>query len=274
MKNGILMTLAGAGMAVVAMSASSASAGLILNGTAGSGWQAFPGALNNYANDSRPYWDQRSMDGNNRNIGNYVSGTYGGSLPSNAAPSPAITPMWWSAGGASPSNSNVTMDNDLSLSLTGGTSVATTLRLEVAGRHAQNEIGWYDLSAPIGSEVFHTIFSGPATAVTSATFTPSTTFGLYLKSGGNVMFTQSARNRGGNAIDRETQHFAFFATDLTPGAESYLVGVEDLYRHQTGVEGIGDFNDVVFSMTAVPAPGAATLALIGLGLIGSRSRRK
>lgn len=274
MKNCTLMTVLGAGLAVAAFGASSASAGLLVSGSAGAGWQAFPGALNSYANAARPYWDQRSMDGTNRNIGNYVSGTYGGSLPSNAAPSPGITPVWWSAGGASPSTSTATMDNNIGLSITGGTNVATTLRLEVAGRHAQNEIGWYDLGAAIGSETLNPIFSGSTSAVSSTTFTPAAAFGLYLKSGSSVMFTQSARNRGGNAIDRETQHFAFFATSLTPGAESYLVGVEDLYRHQSGVEEIGDFNDVVFSMTAVPTPGTATLALIGLGLMGSRNRRK
>jgi len=255
---------------VMAAFPGTAAASLVVSGSPGAGWQAFPGGLNSYATATRPFWDQPSKDGGTRNIGNYLNGTYSGSQPSASASSPGITPSWW--GHTSTTDYAATMDTSLGFTLTGG-SVSSTLLLEVAGRANQNEIGWFNRADAVGSETLNVIFAGPATAVSSTVFAPSASFGLYLKSGGNVFFSESLRNRGGTALDRATQHFAVFASSLVSGSETYHIGTEDLLRSETGIENVGDYNDVVFSLAAIPTPGTSALALVGLALTASRRRR-
>lgn len=265
---------------VVAIVAGSASASLVVKGTGGS-WQAFPSSLNDYSNPNRAYWDQDTKDRagtiTNRNIGNYLNGSWTGALPSGAAASPMISPSWW--GKSSTPDFYASMDNGIGFDLSApSTSVASQLRLEVAGYAPANEIGWYSLADAAGAETLHTIISGPMSPIVTSDFIPSGEFGLYIKTGGNhVFFTESNRNRKVNgdalpAADRATQHFAIFAADLTLGAESYFVGVEDLPRSQAGVEVIGDYNDMVFRISAVPTPGA--MALLAMGGIAAGRRRR
>jgi len=265
---------------VLAIAAGSASASLVVKGTGGS-WQAFPSSLNDYSNPNRAYWDQDTKDRagtvTNRNIGNYLNGSWTGSLPSGAAASPMISPVWW--GKSSTPDFHASMDNGIGFDLSApSSSVASELRLEVAGYAPSNEIGWYSLADAAGAETLHTIISGPMSPIVSNSFVPTGEFGLYIKTGGGkVFFTESSRNRkvNGDALtanDRATQHFAIFAADLTLGAESYFVGVEDLPRSEAGIEIVGDYNDLVFRISAVPTPSA--IALLGLGgLVATRRRR-
>lgn len=259
-----------------------ASGDLVVQGSGGAGWQAFPGTLNNYNNAQRAYWDQDTKDqtGNpttNRNVGNYLNNTWTGALPGGSAPSPNITPSWW--GNASTPDFYASMDNNVGFAITNNaTQVSTTMRLELSGYSSSNVIGWYDLSDAVGSETLHVIYTGANAPTTSVVFTPSANFGLYIRTGGNhLFFSQSARNRadGGAALqasDLSTQHFAIFQRSATAGSESYIVGVEDLQRSQAGREVVGDYNDIIFTLTAVPTPGAT--ALLGLGgLLVSRRRR-
>jgi hypothetical protein len=259
--------------ALLAMTALSgtAAAGLLVSGSPGAGWQAFPGGVNSYSTATRPYWDQPSKDGGTRNIGNYLNGTYSGSQPSASAGSPLITPPWW--GHTSTTDYAATMDASLGFTVTGPGHVGSSLLMEVAGRANQNEIGWFNRNDAIGAETLHVVFAGPTSPVSSMVFTPSASFGLYLKSGNNVFFSESHRNRGGTALDRATQHFAVFASSLVSSSETYHIGAEDLLRSETGIENVGDYNDVVFSLTAIPTPGTSALALIGLTLTASRRRR-
>ncbi|GJQ29475.1 MAG: hypothetical protein HBSAPP03_13590 [Phycisphaerae bacterium] len=274
--------------AVMAGLASQANAGIDVVGSTGAGWAAFPATLNNYSNAARPYWDQRSMDSGNRNIGNYLNGSYTLPLPAGSAASPNITPVWWS-GAASPIVAGGPLNADPSVHFvtTGGaTAIATTMLLEVAGYHNYNEIGWYNIADAVGSEVLHPIYTG-STAPSAAvlTFTPSPAWGLYIRSHqgysgagqGLLFFTESNRNRANGpaalaADDRLTQHFAIFGVDRTPGNERYTIGVEDLPLRSTSIECYGDYNDVVLTITAVPAPGAA--ALLGLGGVALLRRRR
>lgn len=264
-------------LAGLSAAATTASADLLISGSAGSGWQPFPGALNNYSNAARPFWDQDTQDraGNvtNRNIGNYISGTWTGSLPAGTVPSPNLTPDWWGRP-ASPDFAS-TMDNDVSFTVTPPTTLLGSLmRLELAGRANVNELGWYSLADAVGSETLHPIFTGPQGAGTVGNFSPAAAFGLYLKSGNTFYFTQSARNRGDNIApaDLSTQHFAVFAVDLSAGAQSYIIGAEDLPRSGAGREIVGDYNDLVFTLSAIPTPGAAMV--LGLGGVAALRRRR
>lgn len=282
-----LMSMAGGAMAQGLVVRSTGPEGLTPN------WQTFPGGLNDYANANRPYWDQKSMDGGNRNIGNYLTGSYTPGLPGGAVASPGISPRWFGFAGADNVTAPTAARNAAGpwgfdqTGTVGG--VGARLMLEVAGLAAYNEIGWYDLSAAPGSETLNVIFRGSNAPPTSVTFAPSGNWGLYLRSFngfaensgyGNIYFTESNRSRrttstGSTPLDRNHQHFALFALDLTPGNQRYLVGAEDLPQGSTGIEGPGDYNDVVFTLgvgSNIPAPGAA--ALLGLaGVIGSRRRR-
>lgn len=262
-----------AAAALLSVLAGSASAQLTVTGSAGAGFQAFPSVLNNYGAAVRPYWDQKSMDGGNRNVGNYLSGTYTAPLPAGSSASPGITPRWW--GRTSTTDDVATMDTSLGFNLAGGGAVSSTLRLEVAGNASNNEIGWFNLGDAVGSEVLHPLFLGAASPTSSVQFTPSASFGLYLKaSASTVFFSQSARNRGGQAVDKTTQHFAVFGANLTPGSELYYIGAEDLTRGATGIEGVGDYNDVVITLGSglVPTPGAAGVLALG-GAAALRRRR-
>lgn len=261
--------------------AAPAMADLNVVGSSGASWQAFPGTLNNYSNAHRPFWDQDTMDRagsvTNRNIGNYLNNTYTGSLPGGAAPSPNITPAWW--GKSTSSGFRGSMDNNVGFALTApSTQVASTMRLEVAGYSPHNVIGWYDLNDPVGAENLNVIYNGAASAGAAVTFVPTVAFGLYIRTGGNqLFFSQSHRNRaiGGPGLDAEdltTQHFAIFQASGVAGAQSYVIGVEDLAVCNAGREVIGDYNDLVFTLTAVPSPSAA--ALIGLGGLAAGRRRR
>ncbi len=165
-----------------------------------------------------------------------------------------------------------------------GTTMVATLLTEVAGYAPYNEIGWYDTTAAPGSEVLNVIFSGSDAPVTNKTFTPSVNWGLYIRSHasypssatkGWLFFSESSRNRTvgftADAVPGQ-QHFAVFAQSLAAQGEKFVVGVEDLTINNSSIECLGDFNDSIFTLQVVPAPGAAALAGLG-GLVALRRRR-
>jgi hypothetical protein len=261
----------------IAALAGTASADLILNGSEAFNWQTFPSTITGGSNASasRPFWDNRSMDGSgSRNIGSYLSGTYTGGVSSSALPSPNIRPSWWGGPVAEgPSAGTSAMDNSLSFSASG--TVRSQLRLEVAGYASRNELGWYRLGSPLGEELLNPIFRGPDSAGASASFDVTGDFGLYLKNAtGQIFFTESFRNRTGSETDKQIQHFAIFGSSLLPGSQNYFIGVEDLARANTGIENVGDYNDMVFTISAIPAPASALLFGVGVAALGMRHRRE
>lgn len=267
-------------LAALAACSTAAFADLTLSGGGSAGWQAFPSALNNYSNPARAFWDQDTMDRagtvTNRNIGNYLHGSYTGGLPSGAAPSPGITPQWW---GNSASSFTGTMDANITFSMTGGTtSIGATLNLEVAGFRNANEFGWYSTADAPGTETLNAVFIGASNPPTYQEFTPTNSFGLYIRTGGgHVFFSESSRNRNISgaalaAADRTTQHFAIFASSLIPGDQQYRIGIEDLHLAGAGREVVGDYNDMVVTMSAIPSPGV--LGLLGLSTLATLRRRR
>lgn len=267
--------------------AAAAHADVTVVGTAGAGWQNFPGALNQYSNTARPFWDQRSLDTGNRNIGNYLNGSYTLPLPGGTSASPNISPRWWGAGTPGMiGGQTFTGDSNFRFAQTASTpSITTTMHLEVAGNNAFNEVGWYNTTDPKGAETLHPIYSGANVPILNGSFTPSAAWGLYIRSfpqhsgagQGLLFFSESMRNRANGPAalasdDLLVQHFALFGVNTTPGNERYYVGIEDLAQRSTGIEKWGDYNDVVMTIQAVPAPGAMVLAALG-GLLVARRRR-
>jgi hypothetical protein len=176
---------------------SHASADIIV-GNNGATWKSFPGTLNDYSNFNRPYWDQKSEDGVNKNIGNYLQGTLG------------ITPAWWGDSGGYTSNFN------LNYHFTHDTSAGATtgaLKIEIAGNAGTNVVGWYNVDNP--SEK-HVLWNGSASPSNNASvvFTPTDNYGFYIVGAEGTYYMDSSLNGGS---EKYYQHFATFATDLTPG---------------------------------------------------------
>ncbi|GIV16226.1 MAG: hypothetical protein KatS3mg022_1661 [Armatimonadota bacterium] len=235
-------------LVVAGVVALTVSAGATTNvvGSAGAGWQAWS-APNQ---DGNPYWDNTSQDGNQKNIGYFLSKT--GAFSSHPA-SPNITPPWWGYGDGSA---------DLNFHFNSNLSQAVKLYIEVAGYANINELGWYDVSNP---SVGGVIFPGPAGAGSTTVFSPSTNFGLYIKTaGGKKYYTQSMLNVGS---EQQHQHFALFQE----APSVYWIGIED--KPANSGEGFGgDYNDMVIRMAVVPEP--ATMSLFALGLLPLLRRRK
>lgn len=228
----------------------SASATTIV-GSSGAGWQAWS-APNE---DGNPYWDNTSSDGSKKNIGYFLSKT--GGFSSHPA-SPNLTLPWWGFG--APASGAATAD--LNFHFQSSLSQTVKLVVEVAGFAPINELWWYDVSNPsVGGQ----IFPGPAGAGSTALFTPSLNFGLYLKTSGGVKYyTQSMLNP---VAERDHQHFAVFKE--APGV--YWIGIEDKPKN-TGEGFGGDYNDMVIRMAVIPEP--ATMSLFALGLLPLLRRRK
>jgi len=108
--------------------------------------------------------------------------------------------------------------------------------------------------------------------VQEGALTASGTYGFYATvcySAGNCeTYTTGNGNFGNVSGAAAWNHFALF--QLASG--SYVLGFEDANGMFT--EGIGDFNDVVVELQAVPEPG--TIAIMGLGLaaLGFLGRRR
>lgn len=277
--------------AALGAAAAAASANSVVGTTLGSnvpGWRAFPGSLNNYDNPNRPYWDQRSLDGSNKNIGNYVNGSYVPPAPN--VPGPGTPLPWW---GYSSLANNVVQplsNEDSSWYFSGANSLPnqqqSSLLCEVASLRNFNEVGWYNTADAPGHETLHVIYRGGDNPLFNTAFTPTGNWGLYLRSWKNFgedsgkglyYFSQAGRNRATGFTESSVpemthnrQHFALFALDLTPGREAYLVGSEDLPGNTT--ECGGDYNDVVFKLRTVPEP-ASLLLLAGGALLSALRRR-
>ena len=195
---------------VLAVSAGGAFADTVV-GTAGNTWQTFPATLNT-SDTNRPFWDQGSMDGTNRNIGDLLkSGTITGA---------AATPDWWGNNGPWSSNFDPSFSFDRTASSSNG-----LLKLELAGHANVNAVGWYDTTKPA---VLHQLWAGSASSTADAAivFSPTASYGFYIVGTNGTFYTEASLNSA--ATETSYQHFALFADSLTPGNESYWIGVEDM----------------------------------------------
>ena len=210
------------------------------------GWQSWTSS--NLDQDGKPYWDNGSWDGANKNIGYCLTGSCG--MPD----APGAIPFWGAsndAGGGYDPNFFFVRDSSLS---------NAALMIEIAGFASGNIFGWFETNVD-GTKVIgqgQPIFYGANDQGDTAQFAPTPYYGFYLTTPeGNTFYTLSAAF--GN--DQGKQHFAVFSG---PG-ESYWLGMEDL-KFGNCYSSDKDYNDMVVYVAPVPEP--ATLTLFGTGLIG------
>jgi len=197
-----------------------------------------------------PYWDQKSKDGAQKNIGFQLQNL-------------GLSPDFYAVGGSSAPSSFYFTQN--------GVNDSAVMLIEIAANSGINEFGWY---ATGNTSTLHPIFAGSDSPITSATFDPAASYGFYLKSGSYTFFTQSGNNTGGES---PYQHFALFSSNQTPGSEVYYLGMEDLPASARGIECLGDYNDMLVKITTNPIPEPSTYLLLGSALVGLgffRRRRK
>jgi hypothetical protein len=219
--------------------------------------------------NGNPYWDHTSMDGENKNIGFYLTDAPTAHLSG----APGALPFWGLAYN-SPGDSGGAADPNIFFQRTALSSTAS-LELETAGASNVNQFGWYDITAP---SVLHPLFLGPDSAPANTEFSPSLQYGFYLTtSGDTTYYTQSSLNSGGEDTH---QHFVVFQESAISGKETYWLGIEDLPVGALGQEGnVGDYNDMIIRFSAlwppeeVPEPSTAALVLGAILLLTGWRRR-
>ncbi len=220
-------------------------------------WQTWTAASLN--ENGTPFWDNKSLDGSHQNIGYLMA--------------PSTPTYYGNSNGSAVSSETFTRGASIG-------SIEGTELLAIAGYAPNTTIGWYDTTAP---GTLHAIYTAPASGSrsNSEAFTPSATWGLYIQSPGGTFYSNSALD----SPNDNSQHFAIFDLDSTPGAEEYQIGIEDTAYRADNYEGHGDFNDFVMTLQSEPGSGTPTtglpsvpeptsLSILGIGAAGLLIRRR
>jgi hypothetical protein len=268
-RNFLLSTCLAIGFAATAL------ANTVVSSPAGE-WHPFV-APNNNPGDA--FWDQTSIDGANCNVGYWLQNM---SWPVGGCSNVASA----GSGGPGSNLSFLGAENNPAANVAwefkASNSQAVTLLLEVAGNKDLNDLGYYTYDTN-GNVVHHLLFDGsitPGGAGSTALITVGADemFGFYLCPAGDCGATTGAKNSYANAYYSGSGlgsaaglgKFALFSEvpaalgDLNTQITKYWVGVEDK-PNGTG-EGLGDFNDMLFTASVVPEPGF--YAALALGLFG------
>ena len=219
------------------------------------------------------YWDQASYDATSAaskcNVGYILNGTSSGCAPSNLSnpPFPGTNLSFLAANaGGTTDVTNFTFSNT--------SQVASTFRASITGFNGfaapGDEFGWYDTVTGVTTPIFN---SGVPITVTALTFTPSASWGVYIKNGAGVTFKSG---------DNGQQFAVFSQSPPTPSAppsnlSNYWIGMEDLKNTSFKYGNLGgdyDYNDMVVQLQAVPEPGYIMLLVAGFGALALVRRRQ
>ncbi len=258
-----------------------AAHGETLIGSTGAGYLPFPTMLTQ--NGTMAFWDDPSIDGSMKNIGYFLTGTGGWApgLDPLSSQSPHLTaPQWWSSGGTS-------TGADLSQIFQHDSTTQYQITVILGNTSQLNTLGYYDAGGAPGVPLTtHQLFTAGEFTTglnTVLPFSPGNFYGFYLSTpqGGGNTFYSEARYNASAADEQNHQHFVVFQ-DTTASVQTFYIGVEDgvgKNNFQDGGEGYGDFNDLVFKLSAIsnsqtPEPAAYILVGAGLASIGLLRRRR
>lgn len=220
-----------------------------------------------------PYWNNTSGDGAAYNIGWCMTGTGNCSI---ANPPGAVS--YYGNGTSAASN--------IGFAGAGTAQVATlqglfTNQIGVPPPTGTDTFGWYSVNN--GTITTNPLFSSTQAIGTTATFTPTTTYGFYLE---NVQTAglpagQSAdyfffmndsldysSGAAAGAIDAGTQHFSVFSA-----SNAYYFGIEDTSLNANPISDL-DYNDMIVKLQPSPEPASIALMAGGMGLLGWLIRRR
>jgi hypothetical protein len=219
------------------------------------------------------FWDNASYDANvpgppgKCNVGYFLNGTQTG----------CSAATQYNNIGAPPGNlnflaANATGSADVAnMTFTGVGDTATfraafTFNNGVASAFP-DVFGWFNTATP---GVLNPLFSTANTAVNTATFTPTGSFGYYLQNGATIYRSTT-----------EGQQFALFAAGAAgvppTNLGTYWLGVEDarneLFKY-TLANGDYDYQDMIIKIEAVPEPAYVALLLAGFAGLAFFARRR
>ena len=231
-----------------------------LGGSSGS-WQPFPGTLTE-GNPQGAYWDNRSQDGAQMNVGYFLTGQT--AYPN----SPNLSsPQWLGNGSGGPSG--ITFNST-------GPSVITLLLKATAN---SLEFGYFDAANPTNTVALLTTADAVGTQIA---FTSSfAAYGFYIRylSGPNDVYKSVTSNSTGSEIGQlgaTHQHFTVFAGAGGINSGNYIVGAEDKWGlgnpniSALAVDEVqGDYQDFVIGLSVLAVPEPSTFGLVGLALLGA-----
>jgi hypothetical protein len=244
---------------------------------------------------STPFWNNNSVDGQNMNAGDYLTGSNPVMGATNYLGTGSNFGSYLSTGAPGLDAPNFTFSQSgflvqATLLYSNGQSNYPYNSMGMVG----NQIGLYDVADPTVNETLFatgTLWGSP-NGIINNNVTPQTpvivgswsNYGIYSYTCGydasgapycHMYYSNSAINWG----DPNHQHFSLFENPETPN--TYYIGFEENFG-LSATEGNGDYNDVIFKLettqnqtfnttdeiapTVTPEP--ATWSILGLGLAG------